>query len=47
MVGEKRVYPFPNQLLYVNMSKLAENAIALRAHLAIAFDTSVSERKID
>ncbi len=28
MVCERRVYPFPNQVLYVNMSKLAKCAIA-------------------
>jgi hypothetical protein len=37
MVCERRVYPFPNQLLYVNMLKLAKGAIALGAHIVIAF----------
>lgn len=30
-----------NQLLYVNISKLVENAIALRAHVAIALHTLI------
>jgi hypothetical protein len=37
MVCERRVYPFPNQLLYVNMLKLAEGAIALREHFINAY----------
>ena len=43
MVCERRVYPFPDQLLYVNMLKLVERAIALGAYFVIA-STSVYNR---